>query len=133
MAFALLFALLYGQFAALHAAPPERDPPRPYSATARSSQLGKTVEAYRMCARLNLPPDFWRVRDSAAAAAVALENCQKQRFIVAGQFALDNPGTTQTRAFVDNLSSQLVAELSQWLEDVDARRISPHPPAVRGK
>jgi hypothetical protein len=97
----------------------------------RSAELAREIDAYRMCAKLNLPSDFAAVKDSASAAALALEKCRNQRYAVAGQFALDYPGTVRTRAFVDGLAIQLVDELSAWLEDVHAERVSPHPPAPR--
>ena len=65
---------------------------------------------------------------AASAASVALEKCRKQRFAVAGQFALDYPGTIRTKAFIDSLTLDLLHELSAWLEDVDAKRVSPHMP-----
>ena len=93
-----------------------------------SIELQNEIEAYRLCGRLNLPADFQRVKDSAAAATVALDKCSRQRFAVAGQFALDFPGTTRTKAFIDGVTTDLVQELSAWLEDVDARRVPPQPP-----
>ena len=93
-----------------------------------SVELQNEIEAYRLCGRLNLPPDFERVKDSAAAATVALDKCSRQRFAVAGQFALDFPGTVRTKAFIDSVTTDLVQELSAWLEDVDARRVPPQPP-----
>jgi len=93
-----------------------------------SPALVREVQAWRICARLHLPPDFQDVRDSSAAVAVALEKCRRQRHVVAGRYALDYPGTFQTQAFVDGVQIQLMEELSTWLEDVHARRVSPHPP-----
>jgi hypothetical protein len=93
-----------------------------------SNDLQSEIEAYRLCGRLNLPPDFQRVKDAAAAATVALDKCSRQRFAVAGQFALDYPGTVRTKAFIDGVTTDLVQELSGWLEDVHARRVPPQPP-----
>ncbi|QHI97122.1 hypothetical protein GT347_03460 [Xylophilus rhododendri] len=92
-----------------------------------SPALAREIEAYRVCATLNLPADFRPVKDSASAAALALEKCRKQRFVVAGQFALDHPGTYRTKAFVDELSTHLMQELSTWLEDVNSHRLPPQP------
>lgn len=98
-------------------------PPLPVSV-----ELQQQIEAFRLCGRLNLPPDFKRVKDSASAASVALDKCRKQRFAVAGQFALDYPGTVRTKSFIDSLTFDLVHELSGWLEDVDAKRVPPQMP-----
>lgn len=93
-----------------------------------SVELQQAIEAYRLCGRLNLPPDFKRVKDATSAASVALNRCSKQRFAVAGQFALDYPGTVRTKSFIDSLTLDLVHELSGWLEDVDAKRVPPQMP-----
>jgi len=93
-----------------------------------SVELQQEIEAYRLCGRLNLPADFKRVKDAASAASVALDRCRKQRFAVAGQFALDYPGTMRTKSFIDGLTLDLVHELSGWLEDVDAKRVPPQMP-----
>lgn len=103
------------------AAPPQ--PPMPMSV-----ELQQEIEAYRLCGRLNLPPDFKRVKDAASAASVALDKCRKQRFAVAGQFALHYPGTLRTKDFIDSLTLDLLHELSAWLEDVDAKRVPPQMP-----
>ncbi|MCZ2496759.1 hypothetical protein GN316_08325 [Xylophilus sp. Kf1] len=98
-------------------------PPFPVSA-----ELRQEIEAYRLCARLNLPSDFNRVKDAASAATVALDRCRRHRFAVAGQFALDYPGTVRTKAFIDGLTLDLVNELAAWVDDVNARRVSPEIP-----
>ena len=98
-----------------------------------SPELKREVEAYRLCTTISLPSDFKRVKDSAAAVAVALEKCKRQRLAVAGQFALDNPGTPRTKAFVDELSVRMVEDLSGWIEDVDASRTPPDQPPYPSK
>ena len=100
------------------------------SAPVHSPQLQELVESYRLCIAINLPPDFRRVNDAESAAQVAAQKCADRRLQLAGRFALDNPGTRGTRAFIDGVTIQLVSELGSWLEDVNANRVSPNP-AVR--
>ena len=109
-----LLALAAGQ--AGHAAPP--------------SPLDESVEQYRLCIAMNLSPNMLAVKDAASATQVASQKCGRARLELAGRFALDNPGSRDTQAYVDGVTTRLLADLSMWVENVQAGRESPNP-AVR--
>ena len=77
-------------------------------AAAPSVDLVDAIENYRMCITVSLSPDLMRSRDPAAATYVASQSCTRPRLVVAGQYALDNPGTRETRAFVDAVTTRLL-------------------------
>ena len=99
-------------------------------AAAPSVDLVDAIENYRMCITVSLSPDLMRSQDPAAATYVASQRCTKPRLVLAGQYALDNPGTRETRVFVDAVTARLLNELTMWVENVQAGRVSPDP-AVR--
>ncbi|WPB55721.1 hypothetical protein [Xylophilus sp. GOD-11R] len=100
---------------------------------AESPELRAVVESYRLCIAMNLPADFRKVNDAQSAAQVASQKCAGHRLEVAGRFALDNPGTRQTRSYIDGVTIRLVNELGMWVEDVNADRESPNPAQRRAR
>ena len=97
---------------------------------ASSVDLVDAIENYRMCILVSLSPDLMRSHDPAAATYVASQRCIRPRLVVAGQYALDHPGTREARVFVDAVTARLLNELTMWVENVQAGRVSPDP-AVR--
>lgn len=95
-----------------------------------TASLDETVERYRLCIAMSLSPEMLKVKDAASATQVASQKCGGPRLELAGQFALDHPGTRQTQEYVDAVTTKLLADLSMWVENVQAGRESPNP-AVR--
>jgi len=83
-----------------------------------SEGLRAAHESYRTCATLQLPDNFARVPSPKAAADAAVERCEKQRLALAGQFALDNPGTRATGAYIDTARQRVAADLANWMADM---------------
>jgi len=88
------------------------------AAAADSADLRAASETYRTCATLSLPDNFANVGNTRLAAETALDLCQKKRLALAGQFALDNPGTRKTGEYVDGVRQRLVTDLSTWMSDM---------------
>ena len=87
-------------------------------AAPESAGLRDAVETYRTCATLALPDNFSAVDDPRRAAEAALDRCRKQRLALAGQFALENPGTRKTAEYVDGMRQRLVNDLATWVRDM---------------
>lgn len=85
---------------------------------ADSAALRAATETYRTCATLSLPDNFAKVGNTRLAAETALDLCNKKRLALAGQFALDNPGTRKTGEYVDGVRQRLAVDLSTWMTDM---------------
>lgn len=85
---------------------------------ADSDGLRGAHEKYRTCATLSLPDNFANIANPRHAAERALDLCQKKRLALAGQFALDNPGTRKTADYVDGVRVRMVADLATWITDM---------------
>jgi hypothetical protein len=88
------------------------------AAAADSAALRAANETYRTCATLSLPDNFSKVGNPRLAAEAALDLCQKKRLAVAGQFALDNPGTRKTGEYVEGVRQRLAVDLATWMTDM---------------
>lgn len=88
------------------------------AAAGDSAALRAANETYRTCATLSLPDNFSKVGNTRLAAETALDLCQKKRLAVAGQFALDNPGTRKTGEYVDGVRQRLAVDLATWMTDM---------------
>ena len=85
------------------------------------------LDAYQMCAQLHLPDDFSIIQDVQHTVAVAVDACQAERMTLAGQFALENPGTTQTLEFINSHRRGVMAKLAEFVRSTRQRS----PPALR--
>ena len=88
------------------------------AAAADSAALLAAQDTYRTCATISLPDNFSKVVNTRLAAETALDLCQKKRLALAGQFALDNPGTRKTGEYVDGVRQRLATDLSTWISDM---------------
>ncbi|QHI96862.1 hypothetical protein GT347_01955 [Xylophilus rhododendri] len=85
---------------------------------ADSEGLRAAAERYRVCAALSLPDNFSKVGNPRHAADKALTLCQKKRLALAGQYALDNPGTRSTGEYVDGVTERVARDLAGWITDM---------------
>jgi len=85
------------------------------------------IDAYQLCAQLNLPENFARAPDAQRAAAAAVDRCREEELVLAGQFALENPGTSQTQEFMQAQRRVAVTGLVAWMRNL--RPQQPVPPA----
>ncbi|WPB58815.1 hypothetical protein [Xylophilus sp. GOD-11R] len=83
-----------------------------------SEQLREAEEKYRTCAALSLPDNFSRIHEPRMAAERALDQCHKKRLALAGQFALDNPGTRRTGEYIEDVRVRLTGDLATWIADM---------------
>ena len=111
----LLWFACAGMSVAAFAAPPLLD----------TSGQRIAIDAYQLCAQLNLPENFARAPDPQRAAAAAVDHCREEELVLAGQFALENPGTTQTQEFMRAQRRAAVTGLAAWM-----RNLRPQQPAV---
>ncbi|QHJ00053.1 hypothetical protein GT347_19940 [Xylophilus rhododendri] len=79
-------------------------------------------DAFQLCAQLNLPENFSKVVDAQLTAAAAIANCRDEELTLAGQFALENPGTGGTREFIENQRRLVIADLVDWIRGVKRRQ-----------
>ena len=85
---------------------------------------------FQMCAALGLPENLKAIKDADAAAATAATKCRTERLALAGQFALDNPGSRQIGRFMEAQHQRVVDILSDWIE-ASAGGDAPHPSTPR--
>ena len=88
-------------------------------------------DSYQMCATLHLPEDFRQIRDPEASAQAALRLCRLERLALAGQFALDNPGTRETDRYLKTQQKRIVATLGHWIT-ASTTGVAPHPMTPQG-
>jgi hypothetical protein len=72
-------------------------------------------DSYQMCATLHLPEDFRQIRDPESSATAATGLCRVERLALAGQFALDNPGTQETARYLATQRKRVIATLGNWI------------------
>jgi len=84
-------------------------------------------DSYQMCATLHLPEDFRQIRDPESSAGAAMRLCRVERLALAGQFALDNPGTFETDRYLKTRQKRIVATLGDWIA-ASTTGSAPHPP-----
>ena len=83
-------------------------------------------DSYQMCASLHLPEDFRQIRDPEQSVNAAIRLCRVERLALAGQFALDNPGTTETDRYLKSRQKRIVATLGSWIT-ASSPAGAPHP------
>ncbi|MCZ2497324.1 hypothetical protein GN316_11180 [Xylophilus sp. Kf1] len=83
-------------------------------------------DSYQMCATLQLPENFRQIRDPGASAATAARQCRVERLAVAGQFALDNPGTQETARYLATQQKRVALALGNWIL-ASPNGTAPHP------
>jgi hypothetical protein len=88
------------------------------AASAESPDMRLATERYRTCATLSLPENFAKIGDPRDAAEKALDRCHKKRLALAGQYALDNPGTRRAGDYVDGVRLRLTGDLATWIGDM---------------
>jgi hypothetical protein len=89
-------------------------------------------DSFQMCAALQLPEDFGRIRDPAGSARSAADACRREGLALAGQFALENPGSRQVEAFFKLQHKRVVDILGDWIS-ASTRGITPHPLSAAGR
>ncbi len=83
------------------------------------------LDAYQLCAQLHLPDNFGAIKDVQHTVAVAVDACQAERMTLAGQFALENPGTTQTLEFINNHRRRVMSNLADFVRSTGQRSPAP--------
>ena len=89
-------------------------------------------DSFQMCATLHLPEDFRRIRDPAGSARSAADACRREGLALAGQFALDNPGSRQVDVFFRLQHKRVVDSLSDWIA-ASGKVVAPHPLSASGR
>lgn len=83
------------------------------------------LDAYQLCAQLHLPDNFAAIKDVQRAVAIAVDACPTERMTLAGQFALENPGTTQTLEFINNHRRGVMSNLTDFVRSTGQRGAAP--------
>ena len=89
-------------------------------------------DSFQMCATLHLPEDFRRIRAPADSARSAADACRRECLALAGQFALDNPGSRQVDVFFRLQHKRVVDSLSDWIA-ASSKAVTPHPLSASGR
>lgn len=108
----LVFSVLLTAGLSAHAAAPLVD----------TSAQRIAFDAFQLCAQLHLPENFAKVVDAQLAAAAAIANCREEELTLAGQFALENPGTGGTREFLESQRRLVTTDLVEWIRGVKRRQ-----------
>lgn len=79
-------------------------------------------DAYHLCAQLHLPDNFATITDLHQVATDAANRCPEEALTLAGQFALENPGTNQTQEFLAGQKRLVATRLVEWIRGLRPQR-----------
>ncbi len=83
------------------------------------------LDAYQLCAQLHLPENFGAIKDVQRTVEASVDACQTERMILAGQFALENPGTAQTLDFINGHRRGVMSNLADFVRSTGQRSPAP--------
>lgn len=76
-------------------------------------------QTYKACVQVRLGERVGEYRDPKSAVLASMKACEERRMEIAGEYALQNPGTRRVQEYLNSVDKSVVADLLKLIREQD--------------